>query len=57
MFNNFWLTLGTHFTFYAKVAKELKLKVIKLWRLILTFVKIRGEKLAGGLCQVELITR
>ena len=31
--------------FYASVAKGLKLKVRKFWGLILTFVKVAGEKL------------
>ena len=34
--------------FYTGVAKGLKLKVRKFWRLILTFVEVTGEKLVGG---------
>ena len=34
--------------FYISVAKMLKLKVRKLWGLVLTFVKVTGEKLVAG---------
>ena len=34
--------------FYTSVAKGLKLKVIKFWRLFPTFVKVKEEKLEGG---------
>ena len=33
-------------TFYKGVAKELKLKGRKFWRLIPTFVEVTGEKLS-----------
>ena len=33
--------------FYASVAKELRLKVKKIWVLILTFVEVAGEKMVG----------
>ena len=47
--NNSGLALGMALQFYSSVAKELKLKVRKLWGLILIFGKIIGEKLEGGL--------
>ena len=46
-FNNFGLALGMTLKFYTSVAKGLKLKVRKFWRLIptfATFVEITGEK-------------
>ena len=48
-FNNFGLALGMGLTFYANVAKGLKLKVRKFWELICTFVEVIGEKLVGSL--------
>ena len=42
------LALGTNLKFYTSVAKELKLKVVKFWDLINTFVEVTGEKLVGG---------
>ena len=42
------LALGTNFKFYNSVAKGLKLKVKKVWRLIPTFVEVTWEKLVGG---------
>ena len=45
-FNNFGLVLGMTLKFYSRVAKELKLKVTKLWELILTFTV---EKMVGGM--------
>ena len=33
---------------YTTVAKGLKLKVRKFWRLIIIFVEVTGEKLEGG---------
>ena len=33
--------------FYTSVAKELKLKVVKFWGLIRTFIELAGEKLVG----------
>ena len=39
------LALGTNLKFYTSVAKELKLKVRKFWRLHSTFVEVTGEKL------------
>ena len=47
-FNNLGLTLGMNLTFYSSVAKGLKLKVRKFWRLIPTFVEVAGEKLLRG---------
>ena len=49
MFNNLGLALGIALKFYTSfsVANGLKLKVRKLWRLILTFVEVTGEKLVG----------
>ena len=35
-------------TFYASVAKWLKLKVRKIWKLIPTFEEVKGEKLVVG---------
>ena len=46
-FNNLGLALGTNLKFYASVAKGLKLKLRKFWRLIPTFVEVTGEKLVG----------
>ena len=48
-FNNLGLALGTKLKFYTSLAKWLKLKVIKFWGLIPTFVEVTGEKLVGGL--------
>ena len=39
------LALGTNLKFYASLSKGLKLKVIKFWGLIPTFVEVTGEKL------------
>ena len=47
-FNNLELTLGTDSKFYTSVAKGLKLKARKFWRLIPSFVEIKGGKLVGG---------
>ena len=47
-FNNSGLALGMALKFYTNVAKELKLKIKKLWWLIPTFVEVTGEKLAVG---------
>ena len=44
-FNNLGLALGTNLKFYNSVAKGLKLKGRKVWRLIPTFVEVTGEKL------------
>ena len=44
-FNILGLTLGVTLTFYNGVAKGLKLKSRKFWRLIPTFVEVTGEKL------------
>ena len=43
--NNLGLALGTNLAFYTTVAKGLKLKVKKFWRLIPTFVVVTREKL------------
>ena len=45
MFNNLRLTVGMASNFYTSVAKGLKLKVIKFWELIPTFLEVTGEKL------------
>ena len=37
------LALGIALTFYTSVAKRMKLKIRKFWRLIPTFVKKRGK--------------
>ena len=42
-FNNLELALGMAWKFYTSVAKDLKLEVRKLWRLIPTFVEFTGE--------------
>ena len=50
-FNNLGVALGENLKFYTSVAKGLKQKVRKFWRLIPTFVEVTGEKLvesAGG---------
>ena len=47
-FNNLGLALGIVLKFYISVAKVLKLKARKFWRLITTFVEVTGAKLAGG---------
>ena len=47
-FNNLRLTIGMKLKFYTSMAKELKLKVRKLWGLIPTYVEVTGEKLVGG---------
>ena len=46
-FNNLRLALGMVLKFYTSVAKGLKLNVGKFWGLILTFVVVKVEKLAG----------
>ena len=43
------LALGTDLKLYTSLSKWLKLKVRKLWGLILTFVGVTGEKLVGYL--------
>ena len=48
-FNNLGLVLGMALQFYTSVAKGLKLKVIKFWRLIPTFVEVTRENWQGGL--------
>ena len=47
-FNNLGLALGAGLKFYTSVAKVLKLKARKIWRLVPTFVEVRGEKLVEG---------
>ena len=48
-FNNLGLALGSNLEFYTSLSKKLKLKVIKFWSLIPTFVEVTGEKPVGGL--------
>ena len=48
-FNNLELALGMALEFYTSVTKGLKLKVRKLQALVLTFVKVAGEKLVGDI--------
>ena len=48
-FYNLGLTLGINLTFYASVAKGLKLKFRKFWGLTPTFVQVTGKKLVGGM--------
>ena len=47
-FSNLRLVQGMTLKFYTSVAKELKLKVIKFWGLIPTYVEVTGEKLVKG---------
>ena len=49
-FNNLGLALGMALKFYTSLAKELKLKVRKFWRLAPTFVEVICEKPVGGPC-------
>ena len=42
--NNLGLAVDMALKFYASLAKWLKLKVIKFWGLIVTFVEVTGEK-------------
>ena len=42
------LTLDTRYKLYTSVAKGLKSKVRKFWRLILKFVEVTRKKLVGG---------
>ena len=46
--NTWGLVLGMDLKFYTSVEKGLKLKVRKVWRLILTFAEVLEEKLVGG---------
>ena len=46
-FRNLGLARGIALEFYTSVAKGLKPKVKNIWGLILTFVEVAGEKLAG----------
>ena len=57
-FNNLRLTLGKKLKFYTSLSKGLKLKVRKFWVLILTFLKVTGEKLVGGpFCPPPILNR
>ena len=47
-FNKLGLALFTNLKFYTSVAKGLKLKVIKIWGLIPTFVDVTRKKLVWG---------
>ena len=56
--NNLGLALGEDLKFYTSVAKALKLKARKFWRLIPTFVKVTGEKLVEGtFCSPPILNR
>ena len=46
-FHNLRLPLGINLKFYISVAKGLKQKVRKFWRLIPMFEEVAGEKLVG----------
>ena len=46
-FDNLRLPLGINLKFYISVAKGLKQKVRKFWRLIPMFEEVAGEKLVG----------
>ena len=48
-FNNLGLALGVALKFYTSLAKGLRLKVIKFFRLIPMFIEVIGEKLVRGL--------
>ena len=48
-FNNLGLAIGIALKFFDSVVKGLKLKVTKIWGLILRFVEVTGEKLVEGL--------
>ena len=54
-FNNLGLALGTNLKFYTSVAKGLKLKVRKFWRLVPTFVEVTGEKLVKWSKSIEVV--
>ena len=41
--------MGIDLKFYTSVAKDLKLKVPKFWRLTSAFVEVAGEKLVEDL--------
>ena len=56
-FNKLGLALDMAFKFYTSVGKRLKLKVRKLWGLILTFVEVPGEKLVGGAFLPPILNR
>ena len=47
--NNLGLALGMNLKFYTSMAKGLKLKARKFWRLFSTFVEVSEEKLVGNL--------
>ena len=47
-FNHLGLAVGKGFEGYTSVAKGLKLKSRKFWRLIPTFVEVSGKKLVGS---------
>ena len=47
-FKNLRLAIGVTLKFYTSVAKELKLKSRKFWRISPTFVEVTGEKVVGG---------
>ena len=47
-FSNLELAVGTNLKFYTTVAKGLKIKVRKVWGLILMSVEIIGENPVGG---------
>ena len=48
-FDNWGLALGMALKFYVSVAKGLKLKFRRFWRLSPTFVEVAGKNLVGGL--------
>ena len=52
-FNNFRLKQGMALKLYTSVWKRLKLKVRNVQGLIVTFVKVKREKLTGGLNRVK----
>ena len=50
-FNNLWLALGTALKFYTRLAKGLKLKVVKFSGLIPTFVEVNISIIRNRACK------
>ena len=57
MFNNLGPTLGMAMVFYANVAKGLKLKVRKFWKINPAFVEARGKIGRGSLFPSPILDR
>ena len=57
-FNKLGLAIVMALKLYTSVAKGLKLKVRKFWKLIPTFVEVAWEKLVGGAyCPLPILDR